>query len=60
MADATRTPDPVVRDEPEQDVPWMQQLLDNHFLLLFIGVLMPMVIYIVWGVWEILTLPMAK
>jgi hypothetical protein len=60
VADATHSPDPVAGDESEQDIPWMQQLLDNPFLLLFIGVLMPMVIYVAWGVWDILTLPMAK
>ena len=44
-------------DEP---VPWMQQLLDNPFLLLFLGVAIPMVVYTVWGVYDILTLPTAK
>jgi hypothetical protein len=42
------------------DVPWMQQLLDNPFLLLFLGVFVPMMVYTVWGVVDILTLPMAK
>jgi hypothetical protein len=60
VADATLSPDPAGKDESEQDIPWMQQLLDNPFLLLFIGVLVPMVLYVAWGVWEILTLPMAK
>jgi hypothetical protein len=41
-------------------VPWMQQLLDNPFLLLFLGVFVPMVLYTVWGVYDILTLPLAK
>ena len=41
-------------------VPFMQQLLDNPFLLLFLGVFVPMVLYTAWGVWDILTLPMAK
>ena len=41
-------------------VPWMQQLLDNPFLLLFLGVFIPMVVYNVWGVYDILTLPIAK
>lgn len=45
------------RDEP---VPWMQQLLDNPFLLLFLGVLVPMLLYTVWGVIDILTVPVAK
>ena len=47
-------------DDENAPVPWMQQLLDNPFLLLFLGVFVPMVIYTAWGVWDILTLPMAK
>jgi hypothetical protein len=35
-------------------------LLDNPFLLLFLGVMVPMVLYTVWGVVDILTLPIAK
>ncbi|MBS0613484.1 MAG: hypothetical protein JSS24_09970 [Proteobacteria bacterium] len=41
-------------------VPMMQRLLDNPFLLLFLGVLIPMILYTLWGVMEILTLPAAK
>ena len=26
-----------VKDDPNDPVPWMQQLLDNPFLLLFLG-----------------------
>jgi hypothetical protein len=37
----------------------MQSLLDNPFLLLFIGVAMPTVFYIVWGIMEIVNLPVA-
>jgi hypothetical protein len=44
-------------DEP---IPAMQQLLDNPFLLLFLGIAMPTVLYIVWGVMEIVSLPIAK
>ena len=47
-------------DDPNEPVPWMQQLLDNPFLLLFIGVLVPMLLYTVWGVIDILTIPIAK
>jgi hypothetical protein len=47
-------------DDPNEPVPWVQQLLDNPFLLLFIGVFVPMMVYTVWGVVDILTLPMAK
>jgi hypothetical protein len=48
--------------EQNQDeaVPFMQQLLDNPFLLLFIGVMVPMVVYTLWGVLEIMMIPVAK
>lgn len=42
-----------------EEVPLMQQLLDSPFLLLFIGVAMPTVIYIIWGVMEIVAIPVA-
>jgi hypothetical protein len=45
----------------EQDdgpVPMMQKLLDNPFLLLFLGVASPAVLYLGWGIMEILTIPM--
>jgi hypothetical protein len=45
---------------PDEPVPALQQLLDNPFLLLFLGIAMPTVLYIVWGVMEILSLPLAK
>lgn len=50
--------------QPEQDqsherVPVMQRVLDNPFLLLFIGVVMPTVFYIIWGIMEIVTIPIA-
>ena len=45
---------------PEEPVPVMQQVLDNPFLLLFLGIAMPTVLYIVWGVMEIVSLPIAK
>lgn len=44
----------------EEPVPAMQQLLDNPFLLLFLGIAVPTVLYIVWGVMEIVSLPIAK
>lgn len=44
----------------DESVPVMQQILDNPFLLLFIGVVMPTVFYILWGVMEVATIPIAK
>ncbi len=46
-------------DEQEERIPAMQSLLDNPFLLLFIGVVMPTVFYILWGIMEIVTIPIA-
>ena len=40
-------------------VPVMQRILDNPFLLLFIGVVVPAVFYIIWGVMEIVSIPAA-
>jgi hypothetical protein len=47
-------------DEMDEGIPIMQQVLDNPFLLLFLGIAMPTVLYIVWGVMEIITIPVAK
>jgi hypothetical protein len=47
-------------DDDNAPVPLMQQLLDNPFLLLFLGVLIPMLVYTLWGVIDILTIPVAK
>jgi hypothetical protein len=41
-------------------VPMIQHLLDNPFLLLFLGVLIQMFVYTLWGVIDILTIPLAK
>lgn len=46
-------------NEEEERIPGMQSLLDNPFLLLFIGVAMPTVFYTIWGIMEIVTLPVA-
>ena len=45
---------------PLERIPFMQRVLDNPFLLLFIGVVVPTVIYILWGVMEITQIPLAK
>ena len=48
---------PAKDDEP---VPFMQRVLDDPFLLLFIGVTIPTVLYVVWGVMEVATVPIGK
>ena len=41
-------------------VPTMQRILDNPFLLLFLGVTIPTVLYVIWGVMEVASIPLAK
>lgn len=53
-------PAPHQADDPNEPVPLMQQLLDNPFILLFLGVMIPMIVYTLWGVIDILTVPLTK
>ena len=41
-------------------IPFMQRVLDNPFLLLFLGVVIPTVFYIMWGLIELTQIPIAK
>lgn len=47
-------------DTAPERVPIMQRVLDNPFLLLFLGVTIPTVFYVIWGVMEIVQIPIAK
>lgn len=38
--------------------PFMQRLLDNPFLLVFLGVTLPTVLYLIWGILEIAQIPL--
>ncbi|HEY9056551.1 MAG TPA: hypothetical protein VIN77_05325 [Aurantimonas sp.] len=53
MADEQETPRP-------ERVPVMQRLLDNPFLLLVFGITIPTVLYLIWGVMEIASIPLAQ
>ena len=57
---STIEPVPTGSTEGPERVPMMQQILDNPFLLLFLGVTIPTVLYILWGVMEIASIPLAK
>jgi len=46
--------------DPGERVPFMQRVLDNHFLLLFLGVAFPTILYLMWGVMEVANIPIAK
>jgi hypothetical protein len=60
------TPDPSAGDpehqteREEERIPAMQRLMDNPFLLLFLGVTIPAAFYVIWGVMEIVSIPIAK
>ena len=52
----TNQPPPNARLEPG---PMMQKVLDNPFLLLFLGITIPAVLYLVWGIMEVVSVPIA-
>lgn len=58
---AENTPGSAGDKEPEPEpVPVMQQILDNPFLLLFLGVTIPTVLYLIWGIMEIASIPIGN
>jgi hypothetical protein len=60
MTDESAFSDHDDSNRPEKEpVPVMQRVLDNPFLLLFLGITVPTVFYIIWGVMEIVTIPLA-
>lgn len=56
----TETSSPTDAKGATERVPIMQRILDNPFLLLFIGVTVPTVFYIIWGVMELTHIAIAK
>jgi hypothetical protein len=47
-------------DPSTERVPFMQRVLDNPFLLLFLGITVPTVLYMVWGIMELIQVPIAE
>jgi F0F1-type ATP synthase membrane subunit a len=47
-------------DNATEPVPLGQRLFDNVFLLLAAGIVVMLVLYTAWGLWEITTLPPAQ
>lgn len=41
-------------------VPIMQRVLDNPFLLLFLGITVPAALYLIWGIMEVASVPVAE
>jgi hypothetical protein len=44
----------------DERVPPMQYVLDNPFLLLFIGIAVPTLSYLIWGIMDIILIPIAR
>jgi hypothetical protein len=42
---------------PSGDTPWQQRALDNLWLLVAISVVVPGLLYLGWGLWELAELP---
>lgn len=40
-----------------EPIPAGQSFYDNYFLLLLIGIVVPTIIYTVWGLYDIYTIP---
>ncbi len=38
---------------------FMQRVLDNNWILLALAVMTPMLFYTVWGLWDVISIPMA-
>ena len=49
----------ITNSEENVRIPIMQRIIDNPFILLFIGVVFPAVFYIIWGIMEIVSIPIA-
>jgi hypothetical protein len=49
-----------MHDDEPRDMPLMQRILDNPFILLFIGIAIPTLTYIVWGIMELVSLPISS
>lgn len=48
------------QQQPDEQVPMMQKILDNPFLLLFLGVASPALLYLIWGIMEIVSVPLVQ
>jgi hypothetical protein len=60
MSDSEKPADTGGEPEALEPIPVMQRVLDNPFLLLFLGITIPTVLYIVWGVMEVASVPLAN
>jgi hypothetical protein len=60
MTENNDSVEPASAGPSDQDpIPLMQRVLDNPFLLLVLGIAVPAVFYIIWGIIEITQIPIA-
>ncbi len=45
-------------EESRRRIPWQQILMDDVFLLLFAGLVVPTLFYIVWGLFTLASVPL--
>ena len=50
-------PDISSASPPDERPPLLQRLFDSVFLLLALGIVVMLVVYTGWGMWELLTMP---
>lgn len=60
MAQSGAAPPGETEATKPEHVPLMQRVADNPFLLLFIGVASPAIFYLLWGLMDIISIPIAK
>jgi hypothetical protein len=60
MSDPVNGPEAPGSEEEDGKIPVMQSIMDNPFLILFLGVAIPTVLYTLWGVMEIAQIPIAR
>lgn len=60
MSESEGAPGGAEGEKQVEHIPAMQRLLDNPFLLLFLGVTVPAALYLIWGVMEVAQIPIAK
>ena len=47
------------RSDHPSEIPFFQRLYDRPFVLLAIGFVVMLVLFTGWGLWEVMSLPMA-
>lgn len=50
-------PPPAPDSLPDETPPLLQRLFDNMFLLLALGLVIMLIVYTGWGMWEIISMP---